>query len=417
MQFQETKAREIKLMENGKNESSLYPSKLFQTLFKYKQTFCNYKSEEEEHVHRANSFTSSDVPIIKVEKALSSSPSVDESGGFQDFFTPPEQPSRKSSHTLSVYAETSLAVPIGEIAAQSKTSVTLNIPSPTAGFFAFSSSNSVSRKNYTAGKTEVSASTTVSAKIYPQHVRGNTKDKDTEPSKESKEDPKPTVLQKDKELLKYRRFSEPARVTLARTRSPGVTTNNPSQLFYEEVGNFNQIEINLEMVNIDVYSLERNMEKAGTGKEGTPFRNVALDRQIDERQPEHSSGGGLKRPSLNRRLISTQSEDDMFESLFNSRQSATYDVTANHGAWHRLRTLCKKITETKQFTFLIMSAILLNMICMGLEHYGQVRVGHFFLKSHINCPYSKLVSIIKISKGSTRSMGKFDWITCAHEIM
>ncbi|KAJ7340397.1 Voltage-dependent T-type calcium channel subunit alpha-1G [Desmophyllum pertusum] len=113
------------------------------------------------------------------------------------------------------------------------------------------------------------------------------------------------------------------------------------------------------------------MEKAGTGKEGTPFRNVALDRQIDERQPEHSSGGGLKRPSLNRRPISTQSEDDMLESLFNLRQSATYDVTTNHGAWQRLRTLCKRIIETKQFTFLIMSAILLNMICMGLEHYGQ----------------------------------------------
>ena len=86
----------------------------------------------------------------------------------------------------------------------------------------------------------------------------------------------------------------------------------------------------------------------------------------------------LKKPSLSHRSISTQSEDDMFESLFNLRQSASYDVTTNHGIWQKFRGLCRKITVTKQFTFFIMSVILLNMICMGLEHYNQVCIKLFF---------------------------------------
>ena len=67
----------------------------------------------------------------------------------------------------------------------------------------------------------------------------------------------------------------------------------------------------------------------------------------------------------------------MFESLFNLRQSASYDVTTNHGIWQKFRGLCRTITVSKQFTFFIMSVILLNMICMGLEHYNQVCIKYF----------------------------------------
>lgn len=419
MQFQETKAREIELMENSKDESPLHSSKPLKTLFRLIHTFCNCKSEEDrEQVHHhhhhfyhhhhfhhhlyncfvpsspvvfnavsdPNFFPSSEVPKIKVERegALSSPPCVDEPGGFQDFLTPPEQPnSRRSSktsvcsHTLSIHAETSSAVSIDEIVAQTKTSVTLNIPSPTTGFFAISSSNRASRKNSSSGKTEVSASTTVLAEINPQLLRASTsQDKDTELSTtESKDERKPSVRRKDKELLKHRRFSQPAHVKLALNQSPGISSYDSSELFVEEDGDFNQKKINPEMVNI-----ECNTDKEDVDRE-TPFlKDLALKRQDDECQPEGSSSGGLKRPSLNRRHISSQSEDDMFESLFNLRQSATYDVTTNHGAWHRLRIFCRKITETKQFTFVIMSAILLNMICMALEHYKQVRVMYFVLK-------------------------------------
>ena len=414
MQFQETKAREIELMENSKDESPLHSSTPLKTLFKLIRRFCNYKPQEKGQVHHhhhhfyhhhhfhhhlyncfvppspisdPNFFPSSEVPQIKVEKELTSpSPTnfVEESGVFQNFLAPPQQRSRRGSktsvcsHTLSIHAETSSAVSIEEIVAQAKTSVTLNIPSPTAGFFAFSSSNSASRKNSRSGKTEVSASTKVSAEINPQYAHEITShDKDTEHTKESKEDRKLSVRRKDKELLKHRRFSQPAHVKLTRTRSPGISSCNPSELFDEDKN-----EINPEMVNSNVLSTLNNDSEEEDEERDTTFKELALEGLDNECQPEDTSSRGMKRPSLKRRNISTQSEDDMFESLFNLRQSATYDVTTNHGAWQRLRTLSRRITESKHFTSFIMSAILLNMICMGLEHYQQVKVIYFAPNQH-----------------------------------
>lgn len=408
MQFQETKAREIELMENSKDESPLRSSKPLKTLFKMLRAFCNCNSREQEHVHHhhhhiyhhhhfhhhlyncfaptspdPNSLPSANVPKIEVQEegALSSSPKfLEESGSFHDFLTPPEQLSRRSSktsvcsHTLSIHAETSSAVSIDEIVAQTKTSVKLSIPSPTTGFFAFSSSKTASRTNSISGKTDVSASTTVTAEINPLVARSSTsRDEVTEPSKENKEDPKTSVRPKDRDALKYRRFSQPAHVKLGRTRKLGISSYNPSEHFGEDVAELSGNEINSEMVDVNfLSSLDGDVENEHMERD-TPFKELVMERGDNECQPENTSSRDLKRPSLKRRNISTQSEDDMFESLFDLRQCASYDVTANHGAWRKLRTFCRKITESKQFTFIIMSAILLNMICMGLEHYQQVR--------------------------------------------
>lgn len=323
------------------------------------------------------------MPKIEVQEGgtLPSSPNfLKEPGLFQDFLTPPEQPSRRSSktsvcsHTLSIHAETSSAVSLEEIVSQAKTSVKLNIPSPTTGFFAFSSSNTASRTNSISGKTEVSASTTVSAEINPMVARSSSSQGEiTEPSMESKEDQKLSIRPKDRDALKYRRFSQPAHVKLARTRKLGISSYNSSEHFDEDAAELSKNERNPAMVDVDfLSSLDDDIENEHLEGD-TAFEDLFVERGDNECQPENTSSMGLKRPSLKRRNVSTQSEDDMFESLFNLRQSASYDVTANRGAWQKLRTLCRKVTESKQFTFVIMSAILLNMICMGLEHYQQVR--------------------------------------------
>ena len=102
----------------------------------------------------------------------------------------------------------------------------------------------------------------------------------------------------------------------------------------------------------------------------------------------------VKKPSLSHRSISTQSEDDMFESLFNLRQSASYDVTTNHGIWQKFRGLCRKITVSKQFTFFIMSVILMKMITIryalstfqdysGLQAVETI-IGRFISKENIS---------------------------------
>jgi len=160
---------------------------------------------------------------------------------------------------------------------------------------------------------------------------------------------------------------------LGRTRKLGISSYNPSEHFGEEVTEISGNEINREVVDVKfLSSFDGDVENEHMERD-TPFKELVMERGDNECQPENTSNRDLKRPSLKRRNISTQSEDDMFESLFDLRQCASYDVTANHGAWRKLRTLCRKITESKQFTFIIMSAILLNMICMGLEHYKQVR--------------------------------------------
>lgn len=325
MQFQETKAREIELLENNKDESPLNLLMPLRNLFRFIPKLCNSKFQEEERVHRnrhcyhhrhnlcrhlcncfvqastvsdPDSFSSSEVPTmtVKNDQVLPSFSRVEDPGVFQNFLTPPEQPFIKSSKTYvcskipSINAETSSIASIDESVAQSKTSVTLNIPSPTTGFFAFSSSNSTSSKSSSSGY-EASASTRVSVKIMPQHAHGRvSQEKETGPSAENKD--------------------------------------------------------------------------------------LTLERQNVHCQLK----GAYSRPSLKRPHISAQTKDNTFSSLVILNQSANNDVTLNYGAWQRLRTLCRKITEKKQFTFLIMSAILLNMICMGLEHYEQVGVLHFALK-------------------------------------
>ena len=420
MQFQETKAREIELMENSKDDD-VHSSNPLTIFSRFIHKLCNCTSQDKEprvhhhhhhfyhhhhfHHHMYNCFVpsspgmfsnvgndsifalSSDVPKIKIEGGdeLSFSSSPDESEVQQECLGKTERTSRRSSktsvcsHTLSIHAETSSAVSIEEIVAQANTSVTLNLPSPTTsvGFFAFASSNSASRKNSGIGKTEVAASTTVSAEINPQYSSvSSLQEKQNESTTERKEERKSSIRRKDKDLLKYRRFSQPAHVKLTRTSSPSPSKYSPSEIFNEDTNprDSRAGEINPEHLQMDeiLSSPKRNAGKKD--KEiNISFQDFARERLDDDCQTaETTVASGKGKNPLSRRTASSLSEDDMFESLFNLGQSASYDVTINQGVWQRFRALCRKITVSKQFTFLIMGVILLNMICMGLEHYEQV---------------------------------------------
>ena len=420
MQFQETKAREIELIENSKDETKLQSSKPLDTLIKFMKNLCNCNSKDAEprvhhhhhhfyhhhhfHHHLYNCFVPAspgifsnaangsaffsppDMPQIKVEgeDEMSFSSNEQECEPHRDCLVPPEQASRRNSkssvcsHTLSIHAEASSAVSIEEIVTQAKTSVTLSIPSPTAtaGFFAFASSNSAnaSRKNSCTGNADVSSCTTVSSEINPQPAGAKTqKEKDSESKFIGNEEHKPSIRRKDKELLKYRRFSQPEHVKLSRTPSPHISTCSPSDIFEDNIhlGGLGVGERNPEQFEID---------------EVLPSAEISI-KDDDDCQPEVAiAASKRKKTPPSERNVSTQSEDDMFDSLFNLRQSASYDVTVSQGAWQRVRALCRKVTVSKYFTFLIMSVILLNMICMGLEHYQQVGIiwSSIFI-SHCTC--------------------------------
>lgn len=410
MQFQETKTREIELMENSKASNSLNSPRPMEALIRFMSNLCNCGTHDTEprvhhhhhyfyhhhhyHHHMYNCFvpaspgmfsnagnepaffSSPDMPKIKVDEELGLpfSSNTDQPELDQDFLAPPDRISRRNSktsicsHTLSIHAETSSAVSIEEIVAQTTTSVTLNIPSTTnnAGFFAFASCNSASasRKNSGTGNAEVTAAALVSAEINPQHSNANAEqEKETGSNINSKDEHKPSIGRKDEELLKYRRFSQPAHIKLARTTSPGISACSPSERFDEStsLGDVSPNERNAEPLKFDDILPPENIS----------LKDFATEVSNIDCQPEATHSTKKKSPMI-RRNISTQSEDDMFDSLFNLRQSASYDVTVNEGAWQKLRALCRKVAASKQFTFLIMSVILLNMICMGLEHYQQV---------------------------------------------
>ncbi|XP_048575597.1 voltage-dependent T-type calcium channel subunit alpha-1G isoform X2 [Nematostella vectensis] len=64
-------------------------------------------------------------------------------------------------------------------------------------------------------------------------------------------------------------------------------------------------------------------------------------------------------------------DDDVDDSVFDFHQSDSYDVSRDMGVVHRFRAFCRRMAESRHFSRLIMIAILLNMICMGLEHHNQ----------------------------------------------
>lgn len=191
---------------------------------------------------------------------------------------------------------------------------------------------------------------------------------------ELKVEKKSSLRRNDKDALKKRRFSQPVHVKLDCTPTPVISTYRPSEIVNEDIDPDNSIEVGANPVKLEVEGFSTS-PKHNLQSSDLSFQEISSNKGLeDDIKPVTAP---LKKPSLSHRSISTQSEDDMFESLFNLRQSASYDVTTNHGIWQKFRGLCRKITVSKQFTFFIMSVILLNMICMGLEHYNQVCIKYF----------------------------------------
>ena len=158
------------------------------------------------------------------------------------------------------------------------------------------------------------------------------------------------------------------------TPTPLISTYRPSEIVDEDIDPDNSVQVGANPVKLEVEGFSTS-PKHNLQSSDLSFQDISLNKGLeDDIKPVTAP---IKKPSLSRRSTSRKSEDDMFESLFNLRQSASYDVTTNHGIWQKFRGLCRKITVSKQFTFFILSVILLNMICMGLEHYNQVCIKFF----------------------------------------
>ncbi|KAK3705212.1 hypothetical protein QZH41_014007 [Actinostola sp. cb2023] len=103
----------------------------------------------------------------------------------------------------------------------------------------------------------------------------------------------------------------------------------------------------------------------------TKAREIEL---IEENRRRQGGDNEAYQPSINEerpRTMASRKDDDMYDSIFDLRQCDSYDVVQKHGPCNRLSIVGRRVAESKYFVHFIMISILVNMICMGLEHHNQ----------------------------------------------
>ena len=82
-----------------------------------------------------------------------------------------------------------------------------------------------------------------------------------------------------------------------------------------------------------------------------------------------------KSSSVSHSTVSTDydmSSDQMYGSIFDLRNADKYYVSGTPTWFQRFRMYCKRSSESTNTAHAIMVVIILNTICMGLEHHNQV---------------------------------------------
>ena len=70
--------------------------------------------------------------------------------------------------------------------------------------------------------------------------------------------------------------------------------------------------------------------------------------------------------------IADTSSEALYGSMFDLRNADKYYVSVEPSFFQKFRKHCKNLSESRKFSHFIMMFIILNTICMGLEHHNQV---------------------------------------------
>ena len=70
--------------------------------------------------------------------------------------------------------------------------------------------------------------------------------------------------------------------------------------------------------------------------------------------------------------IADTSSEALYGSMFDLRNADKYYVSVEPTFFQKFRKHCKNLSESRKFSHFIMLFIILNTICMGLEHHNQV---------------------------------------------
>lgn len=67
------------------------------------------------------------------------------------------------------------------------------------------------------------------------------------------------------------------------------------------------------------------------------------------------------------------SSEVCYDSMFDLRVCDKYYISEDPTTFQRFRLFCKKVSESTKVSYFIMGVIVVNTVCMAVEHHNQVR--------------------------------------------
>ena len=144
-----------------------------------------------------------------------------------------------------------------------------------------------------------------------------------------------------------------------------------------------QVNGNATKVKTEAYC-EANASVNKVGKKTAVFADAKASNAVTLQTPERPSlCKTYSNASYNSEVrsddisdIADTSSEALYGSMFDLRNADKYYVSVEPTFFQKFRKHCKNLSESRKFSHFIMLFIILNTICMGLEHHNQV---YFYL--------------------------------------
>ena len=140
-----------------------------------------------------------------------------------------------------------------------------------------------------------------------------------------------------------------------------------------------QVNGNSTQVKTESYC-QTNASVGKVGKKGALFADAKASNAVTLQTPERTSlcktySGASYNSDVRSDDVSDiadTSSEALYGSMFDLRNADKYYVSVEPNFIQRFRKHCKNLSESRKFSHFIMLFIVLNTICMGLEHHSQV---------------------------------------------
>ena len=114
---------------------------------------------------------------------------------------------------------------------------------------------------------------------------------------------------------------------------------------------------------------KRGSAKAMANASSTIAHSLSGHRKLGARS---SNASHTSEPRDNLLDFNDTSSEALYGSMFDLKNADKYYVSEDPTFFQRFRQYCKRISDSRKFSHGIMLIIVINTICMGLEHHNQV---------------------------------------------